>query len=217
MKELFRKGLDAFRNYSIFLIVAGALMVVWPGTTVTILFRILGILLLITGFTGILEAFRSEDPTYRYVACVPAVVVILFGFWFLAAPGFVISIIPVLIGLALLFYGIRGLVFLGAVNGFRVTPVLFTSLASMVIGVILIVHPWTMARILIVVLGILLILTGINGIYTSRKGRSMFDGFGKGSGKGLGSGSGPFGRKSRADRDVIDVDYQEEESHRIDR
>jgi hypothetical protein len=87
----------------------------------------------------------------------------------------------------------------------------------MVIGVILIVHPWTMARILIVVLGILLILTGINGIYTSRKGRSMFDGFGKGSGKGPGSGSGSFGRKSRADRDVIDVDYQEEESHRIDR
>ena len=164
-----------------------------------------------------MEAFRSEDPTYRYVACVPAVVVILFGLWFLAAPGFVISIIPVLIGLALLFYGIRGLVFLGAVNGFRVTPVLFTSLASMVIGVILIVHPWTMARILIVVLGILLILTGINGIYTSRKGRSMFDGFGKGSGKGPGSGSGSFGRKSRADRDVIDVDYQEEESHRIDR
>lgn len=173
-------------------IVVGILFIAWPGSSLILLLRILAFVLLVEGVICLVRLIRSTDSLQRNSYALPAAACIFVGLLLLAAPRFVAGIFPVIIGLFLLFHGIKGIA--TARHGSRSTMGgVLGSVIMILIGILLIARPFGALKVLMVFVGIGLIYDGLvmfrltGGI--SEKARQFREGH---------------------DQNVIDVDYKEE-------
>lgn len=172
-------------------IVFGVVVCIWPGTVMIIACRIAGALLLACGIYNLIMGARNQNMAVRGFQITAGLVLCVVGVWILAAPGTFLKLIPVVIGLVLIYHGVKDiyisiLVKKGQDKRWWIGTI--TAVISVVLGVILIRCAFLALEIGMIYLGIVLIYDGISGLWlTSRTGR---------------------GKRGKSD-DVIDVDYKE--------
>lgn len=148
------------KTTGILMLVIGVILLLWPGATVLSVCSILGWCLLIGGAVEIiLKMTGSRSPAGTAGGAVSAIV----GLVFIIHPEIVISILPVVIGLALSIAGIGLLVSIIARRSFGTlaTMKMIGGTITLVVGLILMFHPFASVKLLTVILGIVLIYYGI--------------------------------------------------------
>ncbi len=144
----------------ILMLVIGVILLLWPGATVLSVCSILGWCLLVGGAVEIILGMTgNRSPAGTAGGAVSAIV----GLVFITRPEIVISILPVVVGLALSAAGIGLLVSVIARRSFGTlaTMKIIGGTITLVVGLILMFHPLTSVKLLTVVLGIVLIYYGI--------------------------------------------------------
>lgn len=154
---MFQKG---GKTTGIVMLVIGVILLLWPGATVLSVCSILGWCLLVGGAVEIILGMTGgRSPAGTAGGAVSAIV----GLIFITRPEIVISILPVVIGLALSAAGIGLLVSIIARRSFGTlaTMKIIGGTITLVVGLILMFHPLTSVKLLTVILGIVLIYYGI--------------------------------------------------------
>ncbi len=144
----------------ILLLIAGAVLVLYPGSTLYSFCRLIGWCLLISGAVSIfagLRGKRSPADTASGAACVVA------GIVFLSHPGMLIAILPVLAGIAVAGAGAALLirVLMEKRGGVNATMQLIGGGVTLAVGLILICHPISAVKLLMVIVGVVLVYYGI--------------------------------------------------------
>ena len=194
---MFAKGTPALAKVGVIDLLFGT---VWQPTAATPSYGILYIILtsivgtavaiLIGVPIGILTAvFITEvsnkklaaivQPAVELLAAIPSVIygllglmVLAVGIWFLVQPKVVVSLIPIVIGLVLIFHSIRSII--EAVDarkyGYGGWSVgLIFSIISLIFGIICVTNAFDVMKTATVVVGIILIFNGVSNIWiTSR-------------------------------------------------
>ena len=154
---MFQKG---GKTTGIVMLVIGVILLLWPGATVLSVCSILVWCLLVGGAVEIILGMTGgRSPAGTAGGAVSAIV----GLIFITRPEIVISILPVVIGLALSAAGIGLLVSIIARRSFGTlaTMKIIGGTITLVVGLILMFHPLTSVKLLTVILGIVLIYYGI--------------------------------------------------------
>lgn len=191
MSDLFKRIKKQSLFTSILCVIFGVVFCVWPGATLIVLCRIIGLVLLAAGVLLLGMALAVHEASGRAARLIPSLICLILGIWMTIRPGTFVVLIPTLIGLVLLYHGVKDLVFClqvkkGKGNGWWV-GLIFAAL-TVVLGVLLVFHSWLAIKIGMTFLGIVLIYDGVSGLILN-------------------------GRASRSGKrydDVIDVEYEEE-------
>ena len=92
------------------------------------------------------------------------------GIWFLIQPSFVVSLIPIIIGVVLLFHGIRGVMEAVSAKKFgyeRWAVSLVLAIICLVCGIVCVFCPLGVMEKAIMLIGIVLIFNGVTNIWIS--------------------------------------------------
>lgn len=153
---------------SILYIIAGGVLILWPDIAVKIVCYIISGVLLVYGLIRIIIYLRS-DSTRRYFQfdLVVGMVTIAFGIFIVFKPVLFISLLPFAIGLCILFDSI--IKFQNAFDlkhaGLHYWQIpLAVSIATAILGIILIINPFGATVILVRCMGIFFIVDGAANI-----------------------------------------------------
>lgn len=196
MSELFQRIKKESMAASIICIAFGVMCCVWPGTILVTLCRIMGWVLVAAGAVLLILGIRVQEALGRSVRLLPAVACLVIGIWILLRPGVFVTLIPILIGILMIYHGIKDMLFsveMKRAKGARWWGGLIVAIVTILLGVLLVLHTWLALEIGMIAVGIMLIYNGITGLWLN------------------GRASGAAKRYKRAQDDIIDVDYEEED------
>ena len=153
---------------SIFYILAGIILIIWPDIAVKIVCYIISAVLLIYGLIRILIYLRS-DNTRRYFQfdLVVGIITIAFGLFILFKPVLFVSLLPFAIGLCILFDSI-----IKFQNAFDLKHAgllywqipLAISIITAILGLMLVINPFGATVTLVRCMGIFFIVDGLANI-----------------------------------------------------
>ena len=150
---------------TIILIVLGGVLLLHPGDTLNLAVRLVGVALVLVGAVGIIAQMMKQEEK-QIVSLLVGVVEILAGLVVLAAPSFVASLFPLLVGIAVVLYGISDFIAAwrlknaGAHNAWA----LILAAITVILGVVLVFNPFRTLTTLVRVLGAVLIYKGVTGL-----------------------------------------------------
>ena len=142
------------------MLIMGAILLLWPGMTVLSVCSFLGWCLVIGGAVEIILGLTGKRSA---AGTTGGAVSVIAGIVLAARPGAVVSVLPVLIGLALAAAGIALLVNViasHAAGGFSTMQIIGGTI-TLIVGLILLFHPFGSVKFLTALLGIVLIYYGI--------------------------------------------------------
>jgi uncharacterized membrane protein HdeD (DUF308 family) len=144
------------------LLVLGIILVAWPGITLATFIYLFGIFIL---FAGVMYAVAAlfRAPGHRLWSFVGGALAAIFGIIILAWPGLTGLTLIYIIAIWALIAGISDLVgaFAGGLTGGERALLALVGVASVVFGLIFLVHPGTGALAFVWAIGLYLIAVGI--------------------------------------------------------
>ncbi len=172
MSDLFSKIKRESLWTSILCIAVGVMFCVWPGEILIMLCRIVGAILLIAGAVLIVAALAAHEKTGRFIRLIPGVICLVIGIWIVSKPGTFVVLIPILIGVLLIYHGIKDLIFCFEVKKGQGAGwwlgLIFAAL-TIVLGILLVLHTWLAIEIGMIFVGIVLIYDGVSGLWLNGK------------------------------------------------
>lgn len=153
---------------SLFYLIAGLILIIWPEVAVKIVCYIISAVLIIYGLIRVIIYLRS-DNTRRYFQydLVVGIVAVAFGLFIVFKPVLFISLLPFAIGLCILFDSIiklqNALDLKRAGFLYWYIPLAVTVITA-VLGIILIINPFSATLTLVRCMGIFFIIDGIANI-----------------------------------------------------
>jgi len=166
MKEFLGRIKADFLLSSVLCIALGLVFIIWRASVLTIVANVLAVVLIIIGVVYMCSYFLNG------FSAMLGLVVLAVGIWFLVQPKVVVSLIPIVIGLVLIFHSIRSII--EAVDarkyGYGGWSVgLIFSIISLIFGIICVTNAFDVMKTATVVVGIILIFNGVSNIWiTSR-------------------------------------------------
>ena len=166
MKEFLGRIKADFLLSSVLCIALGLVFIIWRASVLTIVANVLAVVLIIIGVVYMCSYFLNI-VTNGFSAML-GLVVLAVGIWFLVQPQVVVSLIPIVIGLVLIFHSIRSII--EAVDarkyGYGGWSV---GLIFSIISLICVTNAFDVMKTATVVVGIILIFNGVSNIWiTSR-------------------------------------------------
>ena len=133
--------------------IVGLILLIKPATSLVTVCYILGIAAAIKGIIKIIESKKSDNTT----AMISGIATLVLAFVLFLHPKFLLSILPVIIGLGILGYGIFSLLSRKAKSLFsKIIPI-----TAVIIGISLIIVPFKFAKAITAVTGLALLIIGI--------------------------------------------------------
>lgn len=168
MREFLKRIKADYLLSSILCILLGVIFVIWKGGVIDIIGTVLAVAMIAIGVIYLGSFFLSIVT--NGVSVVMGILVLAVGIWFLIQPSFIVSLIPIIIGVVLLFHGIRGV--MEAVNarkfGYERWVVnLVLAIICLVCGIICVFCPLGVMEKAIMLIGIVLIFNGVTNIWIS--------------------------------------------------
>lgn len=151
-------------------IIIGLCMVVWPQFSARTICRLLGVIVATIGiFTLSMCLRRRAGDLFHYAGLVFGLLATLAGLGLLFRPDVLISLLPALVGIVILLDGLFRLqtaldLRRACLSGW--VPVLILAAFSMLFGLLLIFNPFAATSVAMVFIGITLIISGIQNLYT---------------------------------------------------
>ena len=153
------------------MLLAGILFLIFPGGSLHVAVRILGIGLILAGVISAgNEIAKKVDKSDNKL--IGFLVEILAGIVLLAAPNFVLNAFPFIAGLIILVMGIVDVVravqvLLETVDGWKMHVAL--AALTVIVGIIIMINPFGSLKLAVRVIGVILIYHAVTGILVSRK------------------------------------------------
>lgn len=147
----------------------GLILLLWPGISAVVVCRAVGLALLLYGGIQCIQLLRLSGRTpLGTAALVLNLVITAAGIWVLAEPEAVLSMIPILTGIILLFHGIQDVA--GALNlrrdGYpRWWVALVIGIVTALFGVLLFVYPFEAVEVTFRVIGVFLLCDGLSDFW----------------------------------------------------
>lgn len=156
------------RNYitdAVLLILLGLVLLFKPGGTLEFFCKILGIVLLVLGAVKALQFFITKDKANKSIlSLLVGAVQGIFGIWLLANPGFFISFVPTVAGVVIAYGAIISI--MQAIKAKKAgasdaTLAIICSVVTLMLAIIVILHPAAISAMMIQLIGVSLIIEGV--------------------------------------------------------
>ena len=149
MREFLKRAKADYLLSSVLCIVLGIIFVVWKGGVIDVIGTILSVAMIIVGII--------------YLGSFILSLVLAVGIWFLIQPSLIVSLVPVILGVGLVFHGIRAVT--EAVNakkyGYEKWGMdLVFAIICLVCGLVCVFCPLGVLKQFIMLVGIVLIING---------------------------------------------------------
>lgn len=164
-----------FLGFGIATVVAGILVIIWPGETVLIAAILFGVQLVVLGIFRFVGAFVApiEHGWVRALVALLAILSFIVGIYLLRHPFYTVVILAVLLGI---FWMIHGFIDLFTAIGHKDLPnrglTILTGILSIIAAIIVLANPVVSLIFLAWVLGIWLVVFGAIGIFQAFRLRS---------------------------------------------
>jgi uncharacterized membrane protein HdeD (DUF308 family) len=166
MEKLLESKLSKFAMvWGLLTVVLGALILVWPGTSMLIASTLFGVYLLLSGFAGVAMAFTLPESAgmrvLLFISGVLSVILALLCFRNFGDP-YPILLLSIWIGVGFIFQGVS---VMSVAISYKELPARgwygFLGVLSVIAGVVVLVWPWASIVVLTLVAGAWLVVMGI--------------------------------------------------------
>ncbi len=167
--DFVKKLKSTFIGMSVIYLVLGIVMVISPVFVSNFICYFIGALLIIAGCFGIFSYIQNGGSGFLVRATL--LISILFaalGIYILINPETFVSIIPIIVGIMLMLESLDkiGTVFKAKNNGYeKWLQILIAPVIIFILGLILIIYPFSAVTVFIRVIGVFLIIDAISNIY----------------------------------------------------
>lgn len=173
MQLFFEKMKRSEMVTAIVIAVIGLILLIWPGMSVRVACRGIGILLLIFGLVQIVPYLFSPQKDYlMHGMFVLGVILAVIGAWITWKPQTVIAALPIIAGIFIVLHGIQNLVQavqLQKQSYPRWQAAVVLGLITLLLGIILICNPFAAVETLIRFIGFFLLYDGISDAWIQSK------------------------------------------------
>lgn len=167
--ENLRKTMNKNIIISIITFLLGLIIFVKPDATIKSIAIIIGIILIIMGSGPIIDLIRNEEKKLSF-AIAPSIILYVIAFVLFFSPELLVSIIPILIGIALIMssaYKLQNIYNLKKFsNAFNIWTLIIT-LVILILGLLLIINPFGGALAITKVIGVCLMVYSVLDIVDS--------------------------------------------------
>ena len=154
---------------SIIFILLGLVLLIWPGTSLGVVARVIGAVLTCGGIVAILMFLFNKEKGFASSAVLTVgVIVAVIGAWIFINPSFLVELIPTIIGLIVIISGILNLSEcltihkLGKQGGIAS---LILAVVTIALGALVLVHPGVIADFIARIMGVVLAYNGVSDLY----------------------------------------------------
>lgn len=158
---------DMKHNYfinAVIMVVLGLILVIWPEILGNMLCYILGGALILMGAFQLIGFIRGEHLGFcNKFSMLMGIILILLGIWVCANPHVVLSIIPVVVGIIILLHGLMDIQYtldIKKAGSSKWWIGLIAAIATIVIGILLVVNPFAAYELTMIIIGIAMIYDG---------------------------------------------------------
>lgn len=152
-------------TWGVLTVVLGALILVWPGTSILIASTLFGVYLLLSGFAGVAMAFTLPESAgmriLLFISGVLSVILALLCFRNFGDPG-PILLLSIWIGVSFIAQGVS---IVAVAISYKELPArgwyVVLGVLSVIAGVVMLVWPWDSIVVLTLVVGFWLVVMGI--------------------------------------------------------
>lgn len=168
MKEFLKRIKADYLLSSVMCIVLGVIFIIWKGGVIDLLGSILAIGMIVIGVVYLTSFFLNFVT--NGLSVVMGIMVLAVGIWFLIQPSVIVSLIPIVIGVVLLFHGIRAVIETMNIKrfgyeGWGVSLVL--AVISIICGLICVFDAFGVMEKAIIVVGLILLFNGASNIWVA--------------------------------------------------
>ena len=160
----------SFSALSLGYIILGLILLLFPSVSIKIICIALGIAALVIGIIKLVNYFQEkEEIVLLSTGFISGFLLAALGLFFIIKPVVVASILPFFIGLLICFNGIvklQSAFDLHKVGYDKWQIPLLIAILTLILGVILIINPFTGAKLAAMVIGAVLIIDGVTNIAT---------------------------------------------------
>lgn len=166
MKDFLKRVKADFLLSSIMCILLGVVFIIWKESVLDVIGSILAFGLILIGVVYLCSFFLKMVTNGFSV--VMGIIVLAVGIWFLINPSIVFSIIPIAIGVVLIFHSIRGIIEAATAMKYEYRHLgvgMIMSVISLILGVLCVVDAFGIMEKAIIVVGIVLVYNGVSNIW----------------------------------------------------
>lgn len=155
---------------AILLIVIGLVLIFLPGTTLALLTKVIGGLVLFAGVAAIISGIFSKKKNVltKNSSLIAGIIIAVVGMWILMNPAFFESIIPVIAGVIVLISGLGNLgeaISLGKSNYGNWWIALILAVLTILVGAFLLFRPLTAMAYVVQIIGGALVYNGASNLW----------------------------------------------------
>lgn len=154
---------------SVVMVLLGLLLIIWPGKTMELAARIVGVGLLVGAVISGLSWYKGQkDGSSDFSSLAVAILLAILGLVVLIAPKGIISLIPKIIGVAVLLNGVFNLaqaLELKRMGGDKWISSLVMSCLTIVLGLFLVVFAFSVVKAAIMVIGAVILYNGASNLW----------------------------------------------------
>ena len=166
MMDIFRRIRVHIAFTSVMTIILGLILIAAPGMAVRTLFLILGWILVISGVLSLLTALLSQGKPVGQADLVLGLIQLASGLVLLARPHFLMSLCGFAMGFLMLLHGVHDIQGAkeGKALGYDAKLPMVIGIVTLVLGIILMVNPFSTVATLIRAAGFFLLADGISDL-----------------------------------------------------
>lgn len=163
MYDLFRRIRLNFLLTSVLSCILGLLLITAPGTAMRTVFLLVGWMLVISGAASLLTALLSRGQPVGQGELVLGLVQLATGLVVLMRPGFLMSLVGIVVGFVLLIHGIHDIQHAreSKALGYEWKLSMGVGIVAVVMGIIVMVNPFSTMETLLRIAGVFLLVDGV--------------------------------------------------------
>ena len=154
---------------SLLCVLLGLVLVLRPGLSVRIVCTAVGIVLILSGVTRIIDWFCARDGSmYAQMNLIFGIILVVVGVWIVVKPDKVLAIIPIIVGIVIGMHGLNNLkqaieLWRDKYDKWWVAVIL--GALTVGLGVLLICRPFAAIDTVVMLIGFFMIYDGLSNIW----------------------------------------------------
>lgn len=156
---------------SVLYVIVGTLLVIFPISVIKSLCYAIAIIIMAIGIIKIITfLLKEQQEGFTRTGLISGIVFIIIGAFIAIRSKTIISVIPFILGILILFSGISKLQYTMQLRKYsdeKNSAMLITSIVNIVLGIVLAFNPFRGAKVMLIILGICMIVTGLSDLISA--------------------------------------------------
>lgn len=151
----------------------GCVLMFWPGLSMGLICQFVGAALTITGVLTALVFFtQPKENPFRTASLIAGILLAVLGIFIMLKPSFLVEFVPIFVGVIVLFDGMMNLIEtfdLMKQKYSRWWISLIFAVLTIILGVLLILRPFGIAKFIMQAIGVIMLYNGISDIFIASR------------------------------------------------